>query len=168
MSIVQGKLLQTKISAGSVGQYSQGLRTFVPEFQVCPSRYSFDQYGRDAPPDSIDTQTCPGAFPSSLRIDVENSLRPFVSPTYFNLPVGISGGSDTMFGHVNTGRLSAFGYQDMYDVGKVYQVPYAEGGFAGQKNVNMDTVNFAAHKYMGNALISTQPKKVKEEYRYSF
>ena len=116
MSVVSGQLLQNKISAGSVGQFGQGLRTFVPQFQVCPARYAFDQYGRNASPDSIDTETCPGGFPADLRISVENSLRPFVSPTYFNLPIGISGGTDTLFGHVNVNRKSAFGFQDIVPI----------------------------------------------------
>jgi hypothetical protein len=116
MSITSNQLLQNKVSAGGVGQFGQGLRTFVPQFQVCPARYAYDQYGRDAPPDSINTETCPGGFPADLRISVENSLRPFVSPTYFNLPIGISGGSDTLFGRVNVNRKSAFGFQDMIQV----------------------------------------------------
>ena len=105
MSVVSGKLLQQKISAGQVDAFGQSLRTFVPMFQICPPRGAFDQYGRDAPPQSIDTQTCPGGFPSLARIEVENSLRPFISPLYFNLPIGISGGADTMFGRVNILKL---------------------------------------------------------------
>ena len=92
------------------------MRTFVTQFQVCPARYAFDQYGRNAPADSINTETCPGGFPADLRISVENSLRPFVSPTYFNLPVGISGGMDTMYGQVNINRKSALGFQNMIPV----------------------------------------------------
>jgi hypothetical protein len=107
MSVIQGTLLQNKISAGGVASFGQSLRTFVPQFQVCPPRGAFDQYGRDAAPQSINTQTCPGGYPALARIDVENSLRPFISPLYFNLPIGISGGSDTLFGRVNIGRPTA-------------------------------------------------------------
>lgn len=109
MSVVSGKLLQQKINAGQLDSFGYSLRTFVPEFQVCPPRGAFDQYGRDAPPQSIDTQTCPGGFPSLARIEVENSLRPFISPLYFNLPIGISGGADTLIGRVNLNRPNGFG-----------------------------------------------------------
>jgi len=147
MSVVSGQLVQNKISAGSVGQFGQGLRTFVPQFQVCPARYAFDQYGRDAPADSINTETCPGGFPAALRISVENSLRPFVSPTYFNLPIGISGGADTLFGQVNVNRKTAFGFQDLIPV------PIdATAGLPGQKNINTDSFyGVIANKYMGGA-----------------
>ena len=112
MSVIQGTLLQNKISAGGVSNFGQSLRTFVPQFQICPARGAFDTYGRDAAPQSINTQTCPGGFPSLARIEVENSLRPFISPLYFNLPIGISGGADTLFGRVNINRPNAFGSVD--------------------------------------------------------
>jgi hypothetical protein len=151
MSVVSGQLLQTKISSGSVASFGQSLRTFVPQFQNCSSRGSFDQYGREAPPDSIDTQTCPGAFPSSLRIEVENSLRPFVSPTYWNLPIGISGNADTMFGRQNTSRLSAFGYQQSLPI-PIDQL--ADGKFQNKNIINWDGSSMgvanAAQKYMGS------------------
>jgi hypothetical protein len=157
MSVVSGQLVQTKISAGSVGSFGQSLRTFVPQFQICPSRGAFDYAGREAPPDSIDTQTCPGAYPSSLRIEVENSLRPFVSPTYFNLPIGISGNADTLFGRQNTSRLSAFGYQQTVPV-PIDQM--AAGEYDGKNIVNFDGgamgVATAAQKYMGSLKASPQ------------
>ena len=142
MSVVSGQLVQTKISAGSVASFGQSLRTFVPEFQVCPVRPAFDYVGRSASPDSLDTQTCPGAYPASLRIDVENSLRPYISPTYFNLPVGISGGADTMFGNISTGRPTAFGFD--VDI----NVPMTYSGKAGN---NEATLSAYAQKYTGNA-----------------
>jgi hypothetical protein len=156
MSVVSGKLVQTKISAGSVAEFGQSLRTFVPQFQVCPARGAFDYAGREAPPDSIDTQKCPGAYPSSLRIEVENSLRPFVSPTYWNLPLGISGNADTMFGRQNTSRLSAFGYQQTLPV----PIDQLADGEYGQKNIiNWDGssmgVGNSAQKYMGS--LTAQP-----------
>ncbi len=147
MSIVSGQLVQTKVSAGSVAGFGQSLRTFVPQFQVCPTRPAFDYVGRVAPPNSIDTETCAGGFPPTLRIEVENSLRPFVSPTYFNLPVGISGGSDTMFGNVSTGRLTAFG------VDKTIPLPLTK-----QNNAKYDKSSAVytsmAQKYAGNLGIS--------------
>ncbi len=156
MSIVSGKLLQTKITAGSVAEFGQSLRTFVPQFQVCPARGAFDYAGREAPPDSIDTQRCPGAYPSSLRIDVENSLRPFVSPTYFNLPLGVSGNADTMFGSQNVSRLSAFGYQ------QTYPIPLQElanGQYDNKNIINWDGASMgmgnAGQKRMGS--LTTQP-----------
>ena len=152
MSIVTGQLLQNKISAGSVGQFGQGLRTFVPQFQVCPARYAYDQYGRTAPPDSIDTETCPGGFPAELRISVENSLRPFISPNYFNLPIVISGGTDTLFGHVNTNRKSAFGFQDMIPI-DMNKDPLQAQGVIGSR-------------YLGNTNLNPVYENPKEEFRF--
>jgi hypothetical protein len=146
MSIVTGQLVQSKISAGGVAQFGQGLRTFIPQFQVCPQRGAFDYVGREAPADSINTQTCPGAYPSSLRIEVENSLRPFVSDTYFNLPIGISGGTaDTMFGNMTSTRMNAFGYRA--DV----PIP-VETQYAGMKNTDTQALNMGqlGRKFAGN------------------
>jgi hypothetical protein len=156
MSIVQGQLVQTKISAGSVAGFGQSLRTFVPEFQVCPTRPAFDYVGRSASPDSIDTETCPGAFPATLRIDVENSLRPFISPTYFNLPVGISGGADTMFGLMSTGRPTAFGFD--VDI----NVPPTIGSKTGGEATESAYTSYA-QKYAGN--VSVNPKFGGKPYR---
>jgi hypothetical protein len=149
MSIVRGQLVQDKISSGGVAQFGQGLRTFVPGFQVCPERPAFDYVGREAPADSIDTQTCPGAYPATLRIEVENSLRPFVSAQYFNLPLGISGGTaDTMFGQMSTTRMNAFGYRE--DV----PIPVDDIQYAGMKNINTNALAFgqSAQKFAGNAI----------------
>lgn len=157
MSIVNGQLVQTKITAGSVGEFGRSLRTFIPQFQVCPPRAAFDYAGREAPEDSLNTQTCPGAYPASLRIDVENSLRPFISPTYFNLPIGIGGTADTMFGQQSTSRVGAFGYSQELDI-PVY---------AGQKITNSDIGAAAysdmAKKYTGG--ITTIPTA--EAFRFN-
>jgi hypothetical protein len=130
--MLSSNLLQNKVSAGQLGAFGQSLRTFVGEFQICPPRAAFDQYGRNASPQSIDTQTCPGGFPSLARIEVENSLRPFISPLYFNLPIGISGGADTMIGYVNLNRPNAFGNID------VIPVPLTDNkdSFLGARNVD--------------------------------
>jgi len=148
MSIVSGQLVQTKISAGSVATFGQSLRTFVPEFQVCPVRPAFDYSGRSSAIDSLDTQTCPGAFPASLRIDVENSLRPFISPTYFNLPEGITGGgADMMFGQNGFGgRPNAFGFDVDINVPVTYgnqnnQRNEAAYSSYGQKNIGNGSIS---------------------------
>jgi len=152
MSVVQGKLLQQKISAGQVDAFGQSLRTFVPAFNVCPPRGAFDQYGRDAPPQSIDTVTCAGGFPSLARIEVENSLRPFISPLYFNLPIGISGGADTMFGRVNINRPNAFGNIDEIKV----PMTNNQDAYLGARNVSTDAplISDIASSYYGNVMIS--------------
>ena len=147
MSIVNGQLVQQKISAGSVAAFGQSLRTFVPQFQVCPDRGTFDYVGREAPPDSIDTQTCPGGYPSSLRIEVENSLRPFISDTYFNLPIGISGGADPLFGQMSVSRQNAFGYSTNIDIPMDITA-----GMSGQKNLNdmgIGQMQYGGLKFMG-------------------
>lgn len=95
---VSNNLAATKIDVGSVGGFGQSLAILNPELSPCPARFSFDQYGRPAAPDSLDTTTCPGLYDPSDRILVENSLRSYLSPRYFNLPQGLGQGTDTMFG----------------------------------------------------------------------
>ena len=90
MSIVSN-LAQTKINAGGIAPFAASLQILNPQLSGCSQRGLFDQYGRPAPIDSIDTQTCPGLYSAENRIEVENSLRPYLSAKYFNLPEGISG-----------------------------------------------------------------------------
>jgi hypothetical protein len=108
---VTSNLAQVKINAGGVGPFAASLKTLNPELSGCGTRALYDQYGRPAPLDSIDSQSCPGLYSSSNRIEVENSLRSFLSPQYFNLPEGISGaysstaqGADTLFGNSTSSR----------------------------------------------------------------
>jgi hypothetical protein len=102
---VSNNLAATKIDVGSVAGFGQSLAILNPELSPCPPRFSFDQYGRPAAPDSLDTTTCPGLYDPSERILVENSLRSYLSPRYFNLPQGIDQGTDTMFGrNTSAGR----------------------------------------------------------------
>ena len=106
---ISSNLVQVKINSGGVAAFSQSLPVLHPEISPCPDRFAVDQYGRPSDPSTIDTETCPGLFSASNRIDVENSLRPFLSPTYFNLPLGISGGGDTLFGNAGSaGRAIDF------------------------------------------------------------
>ena len=106
---ISSNLVQVKINSGGVAALSQSLPVLHPEISPCPDRFAVDQYGRPSDPSTIDTETCPGLFSASNRIDVENSLRPFLSPTYFNLPLGISGGGDTLFGNAGSaGRAIDF------------------------------------------------------------
>jgi hypothetical protein len=99
---ISNNLAATKIDVGSVAAFGQSLAILNPELSPCPERYSYDQYGRPAAPDSLDTTTCPGLYDPSSRIAVENSLRSFLSPRYFNLPRGIDQGTDTMFGRTTS------------------------------------------------------------------
>jgi hypothetical protein len=92
----------TKINVGGVSAFGQSLAILHPELSPCGQRYAFDQYGRPAPPDSLDTTSCPGRFDPSERIEVENSLRSYLSPRYYQLPKGIDQGTDTMFGRGTT------------------------------------------------------------------
>jgi hypothetical protein len=108
---ISAQLVQTKINSGGVAQFGASMSTLIPELSPCGDRFGFDQYGRQAPPDSVDSLTCPGLFSAGVRIDVENSLRPFLSPRYYDLPIGVSGGADTMFGNAAIGgRISIAGY----------------------------------------------------------
>ena len=99
---ISSNLVQIKINSGGVGPFGASLATLHPELSPCAARYNFDQYGREAPAESIDTETCPGLYSAESRIEVENSLRPFLSPKYFGLPLGISGGADTLFGNAGS------------------------------------------------------------------
>ena len=96
---ISSNLVQVKINSGGVGPFGASLATLHPELSPCAARYGYDNYGREAPPESIDTETCPGLYSAETRVEVENSLRPFLSPKYFGLPLGISGGADTLFGN---------------------------------------------------------------------
>ncbi len=100
--MVSNNLAATKIDVGSVAGFGQSLAILNPELSPCPARFSFDQYGRPAAPDSLNTTTCPGLYDPSERILVENSLRSYLSPRYFNLPQGIDQGTDTMFGRTTS------------------------------------------------------------------
>ena len=88
----------TKINVGGVAAFGQSLAILHPELSPCGERYAFDQYGRPAAPDSLDTTTCAGRFDPYSRIKVENSLRSYLSPRYYDLPQGVNQGTDTMFG----------------------------------------------------------------------
>jgi hypothetical protein len=92
----------TKINVGGVAAFGQSLAILNPELSPCGERYAFDQYGRPAAPDSINTTVCPGRFDPSERIEVENSLRSYLSPRYYSLPKGVNQGTDTMFGRGTT------------------------------------------------------------------
>ncbi len=103
---ISSNLVQIKINSAGAAQFGQSLPILHPELSPCSARYPVDQYGREAPPMSIDALTCPGLYSAETIIDVENSLRPFLSPKYFGLPLGISGGADTLFGNAGSaGRL---------------------------------------------------------------
>jgi len=105
MGEVSNNIPSNKINVGGVAAFGQSLAILHPELSPCGQRYAFDQYGRPAPPDSLDTTSCAGRFDPSERIEVENSLRSYLSPRYYTLPKGIDQGTDTMFGRgITKGR----------------------------------------------------------------
>jgi hypothetical protein len=63
-----------KVTTGNADQYAS-MRIYDPEAQVCPIRSNFDDYGRWAAHDSINTYA-PGCYSAMDRIDIENSHRP--------------------------------------------------------------------------------------------
>ena|SRR5579872_1364454 len=69
----------------------QSERSLNPNYIIEPDRYPFDNYGRSAPWDSINTLTT-GMDPE-YRIEVEESLRPQYS-YYLDVPQGLSGVSE--------------------------------------------------------------------------
>ena len=99
---VSNNIPSNKINVGGVAAFGQSLAILHPELSPCAERYSYDQYGRPAPPDSLNTTVCPGMFDPIVRIEVENSLRSYLSPRYFNLPKGLEDGTDTMFGRTTS------------------------------------------------------------------
>ncbi len=102
---VSNNIPSNKINVGGVAAFGQSLAILHPELSPCGERYAFDQYGRPAPPDSLDTTSCAGRFDPSERIEVENSLRSYLSPRYYTLPKGVDQGTDTMFGRgITKGR----------------------------------------------------------------
>jgi len=148
--MITSNLAQVKINSGGVAPFGQSLPILYPELSPCSDRGAFDQYGRPAAPDSIDTMTCPGLFTANTRIEVENSLRPFLSPQYYGLPMGISGGSDTLTGRASSsGRLVDFTKQIPLDLASTT-------GGAGTKGINSD-LGFAqaAQKNLGTATFDT-------------
>lgn len=149
-------LIQTKINAGGIAQFGASMSSMIPQLSPCGQRYAFDQYGREAPPDSIDTLTCPGYFSAGTRIEVENSLRSYLSPRYFSLPVGISGGSDSMFGLAGTsGRLASAGSETVIEVSDLTNA---------NKNLNSDLAFGAlALKYTGPDSITYIPSNANFE-----
>ena len=101
---------------GGVAQFSQGARTFVQQFNVCPARVASTQDGRLASAGSVNALTAPGCFSPMPIIQNENSLRPVLAsnPMYKNVQMGFGGGLGTMFGAKLPGPAN---YLDMgYDV----------------------------------------------------
>ena len=112
MSIVQGKLSNQTISGvDSISNFSQAARTFVSQFNVCPARPAFDQFGRPSGYGALNTLNAPGCFSPMETILNENSLRPVLAsqPLYKNIQSGVGiGAADTLFGQRTPGRGNAF------------------------------------------------------------
>ncbi len=112
MSIVQGKLSNQTISGvDSISNFSQAARTFVSQFNVCPARPAFDQFGRPSGYGALNTLNAPGCFSPMETILNENSLRPVLAsqPLYKNVQSGVGiGSADTLFGMRTPGRGNAF------------------------------------------------------------
>ena len=70
MGEVSNNIPSNKINVGGVAAFGQSLAILHPELSPCGQRYAFDQYGRPAPPDSLDTTSCAGRFDPSERIEV--------------------------------------------------------------------------------------------------
>lgn len=141
---ISSQLVQTKINSGGVQQFGASMSTLMPELSPCVPRFGFDQYGREAPPDSVNTETCGGVYSALNRIEVENSLRSFLSPRYYDLPVGISGGADTLFGRASTGgRITTAGYDTSIPIDAAIMM-------GSNKNINGDLAFSAlGQKYTG-------------------
>ena len=118
MSQISSYLSTNQLSGvGSIAEFSQGARTFVPSFNVCPIASAVDQFGRPSGYGALNTITAPGCYSPNETIDNENSLRPVLSsnPLYKNIQTGFSGnGGDTLFGARLPGR--GFTFQAQYPV----------------------------------------------------
>ena len=123
----------TKISAGGVDGFGASLSILNPELSPCGDRFAFDQYGRPAAPDSLNTTVCAGRYDPMIRIEVENSLRSYASPRYYNIPQGLTGQgtTDTMFGRrTSAGRNFLDTQQKPLNISEKLQ----------QENINPDLV----------------------------
>lgn len=90
MSNMSFASLKTAKTSNGLGGFAFSTRILNPKNQVCPARFLVDSYGRDgAAIDSLDTLSCAGAFDPTVRIDVENALRPQYGE-YLNVPQGLS------------------------------------------------------------------------------
>ena len=101
MSDISSNLINSKRGGvGGIAQFSQGARTFVKEFNVCPARVATTQDGRLASAGSVNALTAPGCFSPLPIIQNENSLRPVLAsnPQYKNTQLGVGGGASTLFG----------------------------------------------------------------------
>jgi hypothetical protein len=104
-------------NVGGLAQFSQGARTFVQQFNVCPARVATTQDGRLASAGSVNALTAPGCFSPMPIIQNENSLRPVLAsnPMYKNIQMGVGGGASTLFGAKLPGPAN---YLDLgYDIG---------------------------------------------------
>jgi hypothetical protein len=103
MSQLSGYLTTNRLSgAGSIAQFSHGVRTFVPPANTCGIMASTnDQFNRQAGYGSLNVLTNPGCTdPQEIMLN-ENSLRPVLAsnPLYKNIQAGIGGnGASTLFG----------------------------------------------------------------------
>jgi hypothetical protein len=101
MSDISSNLINSKRGGvGGIAQFSQGARTFVREFNVCPARVATTQDGRLASAGSVNSLTAPGCFSPLPIIQNENSLRPVLAsnPQFKNVQLGVGGGASTLFG----------------------------------------------------------------------
>ena len=112
MGDISGNLNNFKLGGvGSIAEFSQGSRTFVPAFNNCIKANSVDQFGRPAGSGSLDTVSQGGCYSASTIMENENSLRSVLSsnPLYRNIQSGIgSGGGSTLFG----GRVPGLAYNN--------------------------------------------------------
>jgi hypothetical protein len=109
---LSGNLNNFKLGGvGSVAEFSQGSRTFVPAFNNCIKANSVDQFGRPAGFGSLDTVSQGGCYSPLTIMENENSLRSVLSsnPLYRNIQSGIgNGGASTLFG----GRVPGLAYNN--------------------------------------------------------
>ena len=102
MSQISSFLSTNNLSGvNSIAEFTQGTRTFVPSFNVCPVATAFDQFGRAGGYGSLNTLSAPGCYSPAETIENENSLRPVLAsnPLYKNIQSGVGGnGASTLFG----------------------------------------------------------------------
>jgi hypothetical protein len=132
MSSISSYLINNKNGGvDGIAQFSQGARTFVQQFNVCPARVASTQDGRMASAGSVNSLTAPGCFSSMPIIQNENSLRPVLAsnPMYKNIQIGVGGGQSTLFGAKLPGQAKVL---DM-----TYNVPVRMGNPAPKCDPNM-------------------------------
>ncbi len=143
MSDISSFMINSKrANVDGIAQFSQGARTFVQQFNVCPARVASTQDGRMASVGSVNALTAPGCFSPLPIIQNENSLRPVLAsnPQFKNVQLGVGGGASTMFGAKLPGQANYLGLGYDFAVQLGNPSPKCDSALKYYNNYNYDSV----------------------------